>query len=155
MPSFHKISDVWTFKIFLRFVAVTSLTADRSLLQPTVCVNNTSYVHFSCVIHMHTHGSSLGPHSLIPSHVSCALLLCMIVLSLRRLHFPLLPHHFLSDHLVLPSARQLYLPGCGGQIPCALPPRTLAPLPSTSLPQEQGDLFWYDNLIHCLSRKVR
>ena len=46
----------------------------------------------------------------------------------------LLPHH-LSDHPVLPTARQLQLPRCGGQIPCALPLRTLAPWPITSLPQ--------------------
>ena len=44
------------------------------------------------------------------------------LLSLRRLHFPLFPHHLLSYHPVLPSDRQLHLPGCGGQIPCALPP---------------------------------
>ena len=33
------------------------------------------------------------------------------------------------------SARQLRLPGCGGQILCATPLRTLAPWPRTSLPQ--------------------
>ena len=38
---------------------------------------------------------------------------CVLLLSLRRLHFLLLPHHLLSCHLVLPSARQLHLPGCG------------------------------------------
>ena len=70
---------------------------------------------------MHTHGSSLG------------------LFSLRRLHCPLLPHNLLSYHPVLPSARQLHLPGCGGQIPCALPPmRTSAPLPSTTLSQNLG-----------------
>ena len=31
-------------------------------------------------------------------------------LSLRRLQFPLLPHHLLSYHFVFPSARQLHLP---------------------------------------------
>ena len=36
VPSFHKTSDVSTFKIFLRIVAVRSFTADSSLLQPTV-----------------------------------------------------------------------------------------------------------------------
>ena len=47
---------------------------------------------------------------------------------------PSSPSSFLS--LVLPSARQLHLPGCGGQIPCAHPPmRTLALLPSTTLSQ--------------------
>ena len=38
--------------------------------------------------------------------------------------------------LVLPLAHQLHLPGCGGQIPCALSlMRTLAPLPRTTLSQ--------------------
>ena len=47
---------------------------------------------------------------------------------------PLSADHLLSYHPVHPLAHQLHLPGCGGQIPCALPPmRTLAPLPSTTL----------------------
>ena len=75
----------------------------------------------------------LGPHSLIPSHASCER--CVWLPSLRQLHSLLLPHRLLSWHPVLPSARQLHLPGCGGQIPCALPLRTLAPWPSTSLPK--------------------
>ena len=40
VPSFHKTSDVSTFKIFW-FVAVRSFTADSSLLQPTGVVNTT------------------------------------------------------------------------------------------------------------------
>ena len=49
VPSFHKTSDVSTFKIF-RFVAVGSFTADSSLLQPTGGVNTTtSHVHFRSV----------------------------------------------------------------------------------------------------------
>ena len=53
----------------------------------------------------------------------------------------------ISDHLALPSARQLQLPRCGGQIPCAHLLRTLAPWPRTSLPHsyEKGNLrksYW-------------
>ena len=47
------------------------------------------------------------------SHVSCALCVSLIA---STLHSLLLPHLLLSDHPVLPSARQLHLPGCGGQI---------------------------------------
>ena len=69
------------------------------------------------------------------AHVSCVISLLVFLLLTRHLHsLPLLPHH-LSDHPGVPSARQLRLPGCGGQIPCALPLRTLAPWPRTSLPQ--------------------
>ena len=65
-------------------------------------------------------------------HVSSS---CVGSDSLRLLHFPLFAHHLLS-HPVLPPAHRLHLPGCGGQIPCALQPmRTLAPLPSTTLSQ--------------------
>ena len=68
---------------------------------------------------------------------------CVWLLSLRQLHFLLLSRHLLSYHPVLPSARQLHLPGCGGQIPCALPPmRTLAPLPSTILSQLVHRTHW-------------
>ena len=35
-------------------------------------------------------------------------------------HFLLSADHLLSYHPVLPPAHQLHLPGCGGQIPCAL-----------------------------------
>ena len=78
-------------------------------------------------------GSSLGPHSFhLMFHVSSG----VSVWSFQRPHFPLLPHHLLPYHPVLLSARHLHLAGCGGQIPCALPPmRTLAPLPSTTLSQ--------------------
>ena len=57
--------------IFLRFVAVRSITADNSLLQPTGCVNTTPHtVHFHSNLHAytHTHGSSLGPHSFHHMH---------------------------------------------------------------------------------------
>ena len=98
---------------------------------------------FFTVNYMHTHGSSLGPHSFHHIHASCALCeRCVWLLSLRRLHFPLPAHHLLSYHPVLPSHRQLHLPGCGGQIPCALPSmRTLALLPSTTLSHKQEDLW--------------
>ena len=63
---------------------------------------------------------------------SCVILICSD--SLRLLHFPHFAHHHLSYHPVLPLAHQLHLPGCGGQIPCALSlMRTLALLPSTTL----------------------
>ena len=53
---------------------------------------------------------------------------CVCSDSLRLLHFPLFA--------VLPPAHQLHLPGCGGQIPCALQlMRSFAPLPSTTLSQ--------------------
>ena len=61
---------------------------------------------------------------------------CVCSDSLRLLHFRLSADHLLSCHLVLPPARQLHLPRCGGQIPCALPlMRTLTLLPSTTLSQ--------------------
>ena len=69
---------------------------------------------------------------MLHAHVSSVFL---IAVSLRHLHSLLLPHLHLSDHPVLPTARQLQLPRCGGQLPCALPLRTLAPRPRTSLPQ--------------------
>ena len=51
---------------------------------------------------MHTHGSSLGPHSFHHIQVSCAMCdRCVWLFSLRRLHFPLLPHHLLSYHPVI------------------------------------------------------
>ena len=66
-------------------------------------------------------------------HVSSS---CVCSDSLRLLHFPLSADHLLSYHPVLPPAHQLHLPGCGGQIPCALPLiRSLAPMPSTTLAQ--------------------
>ena len=80
---------------------------------------------------MHTHGSRLGPHSFhLMFHVSvvsdCSLFDDSTFLSFLTI-FSL---------IILPSARQLHVPGCGGQIPCALPPmRTLALLPSTTLSQ--------------------
>ena len=130
VPSFYK-SSVSTFKNFKKFVAVRPFTADSSLLQPTGGVNTTPHTSYFTSNYMHMHGSSLGPHSFHHIHASCALCdRCVWLLSLRRLHFPLLPHRLLSYHPVLPSAR--------GQIPCALPLRTLAPLPSTSLSLEDG-----------------
>ena len=73
----------------------------------------------SCVFVVRTH------------HVSSS---CVSFDSFRLLHFHLFAHHLLSYHPVLSLTRQLHLPGCGGQIPCALSlMRTLAPLPSTTL----------------------
>ena len=55
--------------------------------------------------------------------------------SLRLLHsLHLLPHH-LSDHPAVPTARHFQLPGCGWQIRCTLPLRTLAPWPRITPPQ--------------------
>ena len=68
------------------------------------------------------------PAYCIPSHVSCDR--CVWLFSLRFLNL-------LSYHTVFPTAHKLHLPGCGGQIPCALPPmRTSALLPSTTLSQK-------------------
>ena len=99
-------------------------------------VSLTLHAQFFVQMTSHCIGSSLGPHPLIPSHASFACVIWCVVsdLSIRQFH-SLLPHHLLSDHPVLPSARQLHLPGCGGQTPCVLPLRTLAPWPRTSLPQ--------------------
>ena len=70
-------------------------------------------------------------------HVSSS---CVWSDSLRLLHFPLFAYHLLSYHPVLPPARQLHLPGCGVQIPCALSlMKTLAPLPSTTLSQVMSE----------------
>ena len=116
-------------------------TADSSLLQTTVCVNTTP--HTSIFHDSHAHAGLKFGSALIPSH-PCFMRIVVVEsdcsLSLRQLHSPLLVHHLLSDHPVLPSARELHLPGCGGQIPCALPLRTLGPLPSTSLtnPREKA-----------------
>ena len=90
---------------------------------------------------MHTHGSSFGPHSFHHIHASralCERCVCLIVLSLRRLHLLFLPHHLLSYHPVLPSARQLHLPGRGGQI------NSLC----TSA-EDLGTLAEYEPLTHC------
>ena len=114
------------FQDFLRFVAVRSFTADSGLLQHTVQFSQWITCTRMAQVGVRTHS--------ITSHVSCAL--CeRCSWSLRQFHSFLLIPHVLSDHLVLPSASQLHLPGCGGQIPCALPLRTLAPWPRTSLPQ--------------------
>ena len=65
--------------------------------------------------------------------------------SRRLLHSLLLLHHHLSYHFAVLLARQLQLPRCGGQIPCVLPLRSLAPWPRTSLPK------WLPWLKHCFS----
>ena len=70
---------------------------------------------------------------MLHAHVSSVVL---IAVSPRHLHSVLLPYLHLSGHPVLPTARQLLLPRCGGQIPCALPLRTLAPWPRTILPYD-------------------
>ena len=99
------------------------------------CEHHTSQRPFFTVIYMRActrmaqvwvriHSSHLMPHA----H-------CVSLSLLRHLHLLLLPQRLLSDHFVLPSVRQLHLPGCGGHIPCATPLRTLAPWPRTSLPQ--------------------
>ena len=61
-------------------------------------------------------------------HCTC---MCHLVVSAHLHSLVLLPHH-LSDHPAVPTAIHLQLPRCGGQIPCALPLRTLAPWPRTS-----------------------
>ena len=70
VPSFHKTSDVSTFKIFW-FVAVRSFTAESSLLQPTECVNTTPH---TSIFHsdLHAHDWLMFGSALIPSmfHVS-------------------------------------------------------------------------------------
>ena len=93
-------------------------------------------------------GSSLGPRSF---HLMFHVFMWCVRLIARSstTHFPLPVHHLLSYHPVLPSPRQLHLPGCGGQIPCALPPmRTLPPLPSatlfTSSTRTIGERTWTD-----------
>ena len=46
-------------------------------------------------------------------------LMCLFGLS-STTPFPRFAHHLLSYHLVLPPAHQLHVPGCCGQIHCAL-----------------------------------
>ena len=78
---------------------------------------------------LHAHAWLKFGSALIPSH-PCFMRIVVVVSdgSLFDDSIFLLPHHLLSYHPVLSSARQLHFPGCGGQIPCAHPP-------STSLPQ--------------------
>ena len=67
MPSFHKTSDVSTFKIFFKkFVAVRPFTADSSLLQPTGCVNTTPHTS-NFRTNLHAHAFKFGS-ALVPSH---------------------------------------------------------------------------------------
>ena len=123
---------------YIKF-AVRLLTADSSLLQPTEGANTTpSHVEFPqccALIHMHNISSSLSPHSVTCHPIFMGHAQCVFLRLPRHLHSLLLLPHLLSDHPLLLSARQLHLPRCGGQIPCAIPPRTLAPWPRTSLPQ--------------------
>ena len=140
MPSFHKTSDLSTFKIFLSLLQLDRLQLTvSSLLQPTGGVNTTPHtVHFSqccaLITFMRAHAWLKFGSALIPISSRMCHLVCLSDRPLfGRLHSLLLPHLLLSDHPVLPSARQLHLPGCGGQIPCATPLRTLAPWPRTSL----------------------
>ena len=119
---------------FFKFVAVKSFTADSSLLQPTGAVNaalHTSYFRGES----HAHAWLKFGSALIPSHLMLHGALCVsLIASTSPFTSSSSSPSFLSYHSVLLSARQLHLPGCGGQIPCALPPiRTLAPLPSTTL----------------------
>ena len=80
-------------------------------------------------------GSSLSPHSFTCHPIFMVHAHCVFLGLPRHLHSLPLPH-LVSDHPVLPSARQLHLPGRGGRIPCATPLRTLAPWPRTTLPQD-------------------
>ena len=85
VPSFHKTSDVSTFKFFLKFVAVRSFTADSSLLQPTEGVNTTPHTsYFHSEIHAHTHGSNLvRTHSShLMFHTHCGRRVWLLSLSL-------------------------------------------------------------------------
>ena len=68
------------------------------------------------------------------SHIAraCIILLWALLLISLTLPFTSSPSSFLWSPC---SSRQLHLPRCGGQIPCALPLRTLAPWPRTNLPQ--------------------
>ena len=190
-----------TFKIF-SLVAVRSLNIWRRSAATDGWVWTPQLKRpFFTVNYMHTHGSSLCPHSF--HHMWS---LCLLVLSLpsqceslqgspvclffvvsflvvnvsvpvcfplfrcwhtaldqgpTRLKFAFIPHctrmchrcecspssfrlqslhlltHHLSCHQAVPTARHLPLPLplCGGQIPCVLPLRTLAPWPRESLPQ--------------------
>ena len=85
---------------------------------------------------------------MLHAHVSSVVL---IAVSPRHLHALLLPHLHLSDHPVLPTARQLQLPRCGGQMPCALPLRTLAPWAENEPPTcyEPNDHFITEAYVEC------
>ena len=87
---------------------------------------------FPCSDDRTLHWLKVSTHPMLHAHVSSVVL---IAVSPRHLHSFLLPHFHLSDQFAVPTARQLQLPRCGGQIPCALPLRTLAPWSRTVLPQ--------------------
>ena len=78
---------------------------------------------------------------------------CCVFDSPRLLTIPLLAVHFLSYRLVHLPSLQLFLPRCGGQIPCALLlMRTLAPLPSTTLSYKLIYLTNHD-IFNCVKRQ--
>ena len=109
---------------------------DRSDLTGGRCEHHTSHVTFS---HWFTRTRVAQVVCLsCAHHVSWVISMrsCVCSDSLRQLHIPLSADHLLSYHPVLLPAHQLHLPGCGGQMPCALSlMRTLALLPSTTLSQ--------------------
>ena len=72
VPSFHKTSDVLTFKIFLVCCSWIVYSWQWSAATDGVCEHHLTRPFFT-VNYMHTHGSSLGPHSFHHIHASCAL----------------------------------------------------------------------------------
>ena len=112
------------------------------LMFATKCVNSTPHTsHFlvdshlmkrTCVAQVQVWRAQRTFH-IIPCVISMR---SCCVFDSPRLSLPLLAVYLLSYRLVHLPCLQLLLPGCGGQISCALQlMRTLAPLPSTTLSQ--------------------
>ena len=122
------------------FVVVRSFTVDSNLLQPTGGVNSTPHTSHFHVDMTRTRVARVVSLACAP-HISCVISMrsCCVFDSLRLLHFPLLAVYLPSYRPVFPPGHQLHLPRCGGQIPCALQlMKTLAPLPSTTLSQQEA-----------------
>ena len=93
-----------------------------------------SFVYFCGLSSLLLVSSSLDCFFLEVDHAASAQGLTKAEVSTR----PILMRMFHGSCALLsavPTALHLQLPRCGGQIPCALPLRTLAPWPRTFLPQ--------------------
>ena len=120
----HFCADGDTIEIFFR----TSIHVDRLSIYGVNTTLHTS--HFLTDSHAHAWLKAQVVCLSCAHHVSSSFVLTLFdystFLTLLTIISLIIP--------VLPLAHQLHLPGCGGQIPCALSLMiTLAPLPSTTL----------------------